>query len=120
MRVSLKQKIWKRGLDLTENTLESLYRDKSFLKLSSMSLNMNLWLKKSYGKNFERLLKGLDLPNDEKHLVLLESLHQLENQNDANEDRIKELEKEIVELKVLINRPQRTSRIRKKQTSATA
>ncbi|MCF8058565.1 MAG: hypothetical protein K9K67_04660 [Bacteriovoracaceae bacterium] len=119
MLINLQKKLLQGSLNLAEKTLESLYRDKSFLKISSLSLNSNLWLQKTYGKGLQRLVKGLNLPTDEFELGLLETLHSLEQQNDAHIDRIKELEGQLEQLQAKRVKPQRSSRIRKKPTSVT-
>lgn len=95
MILELQKKIWKNGFELTEKSLETLYNDKSFLRISSMGLNMNLWIQKSLGKTSNWLFKGLNVPTDDNMKGLLSEIHQLENQVDLQDDRIQELEKEL-------------------------
>lgn len=97
--IELQKKMWKNGLELTERTLETLYKDKTFLKLSSMGLNMNLWWQKSLSKSSNWLFSGLNVPTEDNIKSLLEEIYSLENQFDLQEDRIRSLEKEIEELR---------------------
>jgi TolA-binding protein len=99
MIVELQKKLWRNGLDLTEKTLDTLYKDKAFLQMSSMGLNMGLWWQKSCSKGASWLFKGLNVPTEDHLKELLENLHNLEAKNDQQEDRIKELEEELFSLK---------------------
>ena len=116
MIVEMQKKMWKNGLDLTEKTLETLYKDKTFLKLSSMGLNMNLWWQKSLGKSSNWLFSGLNVPTEDNVKSLLAEIHSLENQFDLQEDRIRELESEIEELKAKLPKKKATSRVAKKSS----
>lgn len=120
MILEIQKKIWKNGFDLTERTLETLYKDKAFLQFSSIGLNMGLWWQKSCNRTAGWLFKGLNVPTEDQVKTLLESLHSLENRNDEQEDRIKELEAELEFLKKSKEEKvikARTSRARKTQVT---
>lgn len=124
MILEIQKKIWKNGFDLTERTLETLYKDKAFLQFSSIGLNMGLWWQKSCNRTAGWLFKGLNVPTEDQIKTLLESLHSLESRNDEQEDRIKELEAELdffknsQEVKVTKARTSRTRKtpLKKKST----
>jgi vacuolar-type H+-ATPase subunit I/STV1 len=99
MILEIQKKIWKNGIDLTEKTLETLYKDKAFLQFSSIGLNMGLWWQKSCNRTAGWLFKGLNVPTEDQVKSLLENLHSLESRNNEQEDRIKELEAELEFLK---------------------
>lgn len=101
MILDIQKKIWRNGMDLTEKTLETLYKDKAFLQFSSIGLNMGLWWQKSCNRTAGWLFKGLNVPTEDQVKVLLENLHSLESRNDQQEDRIKELEAELKLLRKL-------------------
>lgn len=119
MILEIQKKIFRNGLDLTEKTLDTLYKDKTFLQLSSVGLNMGLWWQKSCNRGASWLFKGLNVPTEDHIKSLLETLHSLENRNDQQEDRIKELEAELSELKGELKKAP-TPRTRKKKTTSGA
>lgn len=116
MMVDIQKKMWKNGLDLTEKTLETLYKDKIFLRLSSLGLNMNLWWQKSLGKTSQWLFNGLNVPTEDNIKSLLAEIHQLENQFDLQEDRIRSLEQEIEALRAKLPKKKATSRAASKSS----
>ncbi len=113
MIVEMQKKLWRNGLDLTEKTLDTLYKDKAFLQLSSMGLNMGLWWQKSCSKGASWLFKGLNVPTEEHIKSLLENLHRLESKNDQQEDRINELEEELISLKEELIKAKATKKVTK-------
>lgn len=98
MILEIQRKVMKSGIEFTEKSLENLYKDKTFLQLSSVGLNMNLWMQKTYGKGLGWFFKNMNIPSEENLASLHESLHTLESQNHEYEARIRSLEKTIDDL----------------------
>lgn len=98
MIFDLQRKAMKTGMEWTEKSLENLYKDKTFLQLSSIGLNVNLWMQKSYGRGLGWLFNNMNIPNLDNITHLHQSLHELEVQNHDYEDRIKILEATIEKL----------------------
>lgn len=98
MVLELQRKMMKTGMEWTEKSLETLYKDKTFLQLSSVGLNMNMWMQKTYGKGLGWLFKNMNIPDEGNLTALHEDLHKLEKQNHAYESRIQSLENTIDDL----------------------
>ncbi|MCR9205496.1 MAG: hypothetical protein NXH75_13015 [Halobacteriovoraceae bacterium] len=120
MILEIQRKMMKTGMEWTEKGLENLYKDKSFLQFSSVGLNMNMWMQKTYGKGLGWIFKTN--PDDANLAALHESLHALEKENHEYETRIKGLESTIDDLHKKLKvaeakapkkvAPQRTSKAR--------
>ncbi len=102
MFIKLQKKMWDASLDLTEKSLSRIIKDDSFLQWSSMGMNSSLWWQKNLGKFVDIGLKQLNLPDKESLKAINQSLFEMERELDLSKDRIKDLEAEVEQLRVLI------------------
>ena len=102
MIIKLQKKLWDSSLELTEKSLNRMVKDDSFLQLSSMGMNSSLWWQKNLGKAVEVVLKQLNIPDKEAIKNIHQSIFELERELDLSKDKIKELEDEISQQRVLI------------------
>ena len=102
MIIKLQKKIWDSSLELTEKSLNRMVKDDSFLQFSSMGMNSSLWWQKNLGKAVEVVLKQLNIPDKESIKKIHQSIFELEKELDLSKDRIKDLEEEVSQQRILI------------------
>ncbi len=102
MFLKLQKKMWDASMDLTEKSLNRMIKDDSFLQWSSMGMNSTLWWQKNLGKFVDIGLKQLNLPDKESIKAIHQSLFEMERELDLSKDKIKDLEAEVEQLRVLI------------------
>ena len=102
MIIKLQKKIWDSSLELAEKSLNRMVKDDSFLQFSSMGMNSSLWWQKNLGKAVEVVLKQLNIPDKESIKKIHQSIFELEKELDLSKDRIKDLEEEVSQQRILI------------------
>jgi len=102
MFMKFQKKMWDAGLELTEKSLNRMIKDDSFLQMSSMGMNSSLWWQKNFGKGVEIILKQLNLPDKETIKKIHQDIFELERELDLSKDKIRFLEAEVEQLRVLI------------------
>ncbi len=95
---------------ILETELNKVIRNQSFIKASSMQVNLLLWLQKSSKWQREFILKQMQIPTEDKMKSLYTSLNRLEEENDSLKADICSLQKELKNLKPV---PPKQARTRK-------
>lgn len=104
-------------LNLFENELNKLIRNKTLIKVTSMQVNFILWLQNRSDWQREWILKSLQIPTEQGLTSLYSTINRLENENFDLKNHLKDLEKKLDGLEKEQAAPKRKPRVAKKKSS---
>tara|TARA_Y100000590_G_scaffold404417_1_gene491915 strand:- start:329 stop:697 length:369 start_codon:yes stop_codon:yes gene_type:complete len=102
-------------LNILENELNKVIRNKTLIKATSMQVNFILWLQNRSDWQREWILKSLQIPTEQGLTSLYSTINRLENENFDLKNHLKNLEKKLDGLEKEQTAPKRKPRAAKKK-----
>ena len=100
-------------LNILENELNKVIRNKTLIKATSMQVNFILWLQNRSDWQREWILKSLQIPTEQGLTSLYSTINRLENENFDLKNHLKNLEKKLDGLEKEQSAPKRKPRAAK-------